>query len=191
MSLTEDHQTHFNQDLAICGDGFTVECEVVWWHNLMYLILISPQTSECTSGWTFYKNTRHFKIIDNLALLKLWNKKNCKNVSTFENKILKNLRKYRHSLILNNFKFKISIFFNPEYCKFSVNIRRKSATKLSVIIKIFSIRGLSKKYPTLFFPGKPSDGRLANLITVVGGGTFMRMRDLLWPCLVRLSILGS
>jgi hypothetical protein len=30
------------------------------------------------------------------------------------------------------------------------------------------IRGLSKKYPTLFFPGKTSDGRLANLITVVG-----------------------
>jgi hypothetical protein len=28
---------------------------------------------------------------------------------------------------------------------------------------------LFKKYPTLFFPGKTSDGRLANLITVVGG----------------------
>jgi hypothetical protein len=49
---------------------------------------------------------------------------------------------------------------------------------------------LSKKYPTLFFPEKTSDGRLANLITVVGG-TFMSMRDLLRPCLVRLSLLGS
>jgi hypothetical protein len=41
-----------------------------------------------------------------------------------------------------------------------------------------------------FFPGKTSDGRLANLITVVGG-TFMRMRDLLRPRPVRLSLLGS
>jgi hypothetical protein len=36
------------------------------------------------------------------------------------------------------------------------------------------VQGLSKKYPTLFSPGKTSDGRLANLITVVvvvvGGG---------------------
>jgi hypothetical protein len=31
-------------------------------------------------------------------------------------------------------------------------------------------RGLSKKYPTLFFPGKTSDSRLANVITVVGRG---------------------
>jgi hypothetical protein len=45
---------------------------------------------------------------------------------------------------------------------------------------IINVRGLSKKYSTLFCPGKTSDGRLANLITVVGG-TFMRMRDLLRP----------
>jgi hypothetical protein len=49
---------------------------------------------------------------------------------------------------------------------------------------------LSKKYPTLFLPGKTSDGRLANLITVVGE-TFMSMCDLLRPCPVRLSLLGS
>jgi hypothetical protein len=54
----------------------------------------------------------------------------------------------------------------------------------------WDIRGLSKKYPTLFFPGKTSDGRLANLITVVGG-TFMCMRDLLRPRPVRLSLLRS
>jgi hypothetical protein len=53
-----------------------------------------------------------------------------------------------------------------------------------------ALQGLSKKYPTLFFPGKTSDGRLANLITVVGG-TFMHMRDLLRPRPVRLSLLGS
>jgi hypothetical protein len=29
---------------------------------------------------------------------------------------------------------------------------------------------LFKKYPTLFFPGKTSDGKLANVITVGGGG---------------------
>jgi hypothetical protein len=52
------------------------------------------------------------------------------------------------------------------------------------------VRGLSKKYPTLFFPRKTSDGRLANLITVVGG-SFMCMRDLLRPRPVRLSLLGS
>jgi hypothetical protein len=49
-------------------------------------------------------------------------------------------------------------------------------------IQMYSIRGLSKKYPTLFFPGKTSDGRLA---------TFMRMRDLLQPRPVRLPLLGS
>jgi hypothetical protein len=36
---------------------------------------------------------------------------------------------------------------------------------------------LFKKYLTLFFPGKTSDGRLANLITVVGR-TFIHMPDL-------------
>jgi hypothetical protein len=47
------------------------------------------------------------------------------------------------------------------------------------------------KYPTLFFPGRTSDGRLANLITVEGGGTFMRLRDFLLPRPVHLSLLGS
>jgi hypothetical protein len=51
------------------------------------------------------------------------------------------------------------------------------------------IRGLCKKYPTLFFLGKTSD-RLEKLITVVGG-TFMCMRDFLRPGLVCLSLLGS
>jgi hypothetical protein len=50
---------------------------------------------------------------------------------------------------------------------------------------------LSKKYLTLFFPGKTSDDRLANLITVMGGGAFMSMRDLLRPRPVRLSHLSS
>jgi hypothetical protein len=49
---------------------------------------------------------------------------------------------------------------------------------------------LFKKYPTLFFPRKHSDGRFANLITVVGG-TFMRMHDFLWLRPVHLSLLGS
>jgi hypothetical protein len=54
----------------------------------------------------------------------------------------------------------------------------------------YQYMSLSRKYPTLFFPGKTSDGRLANLITVVGG-PFMRMRDLLWLRPVRLSLLDS
>jgi hypothetical protein len=36
-------------------------------------------------------------------------------------------------------------------------------------IYLYVLRGLSKKYLTLFFPGKLSDGSLAYLITVVGG----------------------
>jgi hypothetical protein len=52
---------------------------------------------------------------------------------------------------------------------------------------------LFKTYPTLSFPGKPSYGRLANLITVVvvGAKTFMSMRDFLRPRQARLSLLGS
>jgi NAD kinase len=51
---------------------------------------------------------------------------------------------------------------------------------------------LFKKYLTLFFPRKTSDGRLANVITVGGGGgTFMHMHDFLQPCPVLLFLLGS
>jgi hypothetical protein len=57
-------------------------------------------------------------------------------------------------------------------------------------MSVWSVQGLSKKYPTLFFPGKTSDGRLANLIIVVGG-TLMHIHDLLWPRSVRLSVLDS
>jgi hypothetical protein len=47
-----------------------------------------------------------------------------------------------------------------------------------------------QKVSDFISPRKTSDGKLANLITVVGG-TFMRMRDFLRPCLVRFSLLGS
>jgi hypothetical protein len=49
---------------------------------------------------------------------------------------------------------------------------------------------LFKKHLGLFLSRKTSDGRLANLITVVGG-IFMHMRDFLWPRPVHLSLLGS
>jgi hypothetical protein len=65
--------------------------------------------------------------------------------------------------------------------------------KINKIKKISSIcdtqiHGLFKKY--LFFPGKTSDDRMENLITVVGG-TFMSMCDFLQPRLVHLSLLSS
>jgi hypothetical protein len=47
-----------------------------------------------------------------------------------------------------------------------------------------------KSIQLYFFHGKTSDGRLANLITVVGG-TFMCMHDFLWPRRARVSFLSS
>jgi hypothetical protein len=44
------------------------------------------------------------------------------------------------------------------------------ALKVTTVIFSNKVWGLSKKYLTLFFPGKTSDGRLTNLITVGGGG---------------------
>jgi hypothetical protein len=73
----------------------------------------------------------------------------------------------------------------------TVSILDVTLLSLLILCKLLlpAVRGLSKKYPTLFFP-KKTVGRLANLTTVVGGN-FMRMYNFLQPRLVHLSLLGS
>jgi hypothetical protein len=82
-----------------------------------------------------------------------------------------------------------SVLSAPDYESYSGWMNEYSIDQLFYSF-VHRIRGLSKKYLTLFFPRKTSDSRLANLITVVGG-TFMGMRDLLRPRPVRLALLGS
>jgi hypothetical protein len=91
------------------------------------------------------------------------------------------------NLLMNNLVVAVIISNHRTLIDFICNFIRKKSLK--VVTKAI-LTTLFKKYPTLFFPGETSDGRLANLITVVGGPSctcviFLRLHP------VRLYLLDS
>jgi hypothetical protein len=91
---------------------------------------------------------------------------------------LKNLRLYSALLLQLTYSER---FYRECFLQTTHSLRKST----------FEYTTLSKRYQTLFFSQKTSDGMLANLITVVeGGGTFMSMRDLMRPRPVRFSLLS-